>query len=81
MVLGNIYGSILYIWDRVLFSTPELRINNDDGHAHRTPIRGHAQILPTIRHVHRTIEDPGNAQRTVPAEHAHRTLEKPYKVK
>ena len=25
-----------HIWDRVLFNTPHLKINNDNGHAHRT---------------------------------------------
>ena len=51
-----------YIWDRVLFSTPELRINNDNGHAHRTPISDHAQSLPTDRHTHRTIGHTRHAQ-------------------
>ena len=32
-----------HIWDRVLFSTPEHRINNGNGHAHRMPTGGHAQ--------------------------------------
>ena len=26
-----------HIWDRVLFNTPDHKINNDNGHAHRTP--------------------------------------------
>ena len=63
----------LHIWDRVLFSTPELRINKDYGHTHRTPISGHAQTLPPNIHVHRTIEHPGHSQRTPPSEHAHKT--------
>ena len=25
-----------HIWDRVTFNTPDLKINNDNGHAHRT---------------------------------------------
>ena len=65
-----------HLWERVLLSTPELRINNDNGHAHRTPISGHAHTLPTNRHVHTTIEHPGHAQRTPPSGHAqkyHRT--------
>ena len=44
-----IYGT------RVLFSTLELRINNDNGHANRTPISGHAPSIPPNRHMHRTI--------------------------
>ena len=56
-----------HVWDTVLFSTLELRIN---GHAHRTPISGHAQTLPPSRHVHRTVEHLGHAQRTPPSEHA-----------
>ena len=62
-----------HIWDRVLFSTPELKINNDNGHAHSTPISGHAQTLPPNRHVHRTKEHPGHAWRTPPSEHVNRT--------
>ena len=31
-----------HIWDRVLFSTPELKINKQNGHIHKTPISGHA---------------------------------------
>ena len=59
-----------HIWGRVLFTTPELRINNDNGHAHRTPINGHAQSLPSNKHAHRTKEHPGQAQTS---EHVHRT--------
>ena len=62
-----------HIWDRVLFSIPEHRINNDNGHAHRTPISGHAQSLPPNRHAHRIIEHPMYVQRTPISEHAHRT--------
>ena len=62
-----------HIWDRVLFSTPKLRINKHNGHAHRTLISGHAQTLPPNRHLHRTIEHLGHAQRTPPSEHMHRT--------
>ena len=59
-----------HMWDRVLFSTPELRINNDNGHAHRMSISGHALSLPSNRHLHRTMEHPGHAQTP---KHAHRT--------
>ena len=38
-----------HIWDKVLFSTPELTVGNDNGHVHRTPITGHAQSIPTNR--------------------------------
>ena len=69
-----------HIWDRVLFSTPELRINNDSGHAHRTSISGQGQTLPPNRHVHRTTEHPGHAKRTQPSEHAHRTSQNQYKA-
>ena len=60
-----------HIWDRVLFSTLDLKINNDNGHAHRTPISWYAQSLPPNRHVHKnTIKHPRNAQTP---EHVHRT--------
>ena len=51
-----------HIWDRVLFNTPELKISNDNGHVQRTPFIGHAQSIPTNRHVHRTIGHTGHAQ-------------------
>ena len=60
----------------VLFSTPELRINNDNVHVHRTPISGHVQHLPPNKHAHRTIEYPGNAQT---AKHVDRTFLNTYK--
>ena len=62
-----------HIWDRVLFSTPELKIKNDNGHVHGIPISGHAQTIPPSRHAHRKIEHPGHAQRIPPSEHAHGT--------
>ena len=34
-----------HIYDIVLFSTPELRISNDNGHLHRTPNSEHAGSL------------------------------------
>ena len=59
-----------HIWDRVLFNTPNLKINHDNGHAHRTSFSGHAQSIPTNRQVHRTIGHTGHAQTS---EHVHRT--------
>ena len=29
-------------YNRVLFNTPDLKINNDNGHVQRTPFSGHA---------------------------------------
>ena len=58
------------IWHRVLFNTPDLKINNDNAHAHRTPFNRHAQSIPTNRHVHRTIGHIVHAQTS---EHVHRT--------
>ena len=58
------------LWDRVLFNTPDLKINNDNGHAHRTSLSGHAQSIPTYRHLHRTMGHTGHA---LNSEHAHRT--------
>ena len=66
-----------HIWDRVLFSTPELRISNDNGHVHRKPISGHVQSISTNRHAHRTIGHTGHAQTS---EHAHRTSKNQYKT-
>ena len=37
-----------HIWDTVLFNTPDLKINNDNGHVHRTSFSGHTQSIPTI---------------------------------
>ena len=59
-----------YIWDRVLFITPDLKISNDNGHVHRTSFSGHAQSIPTNRHEHRRIGHIGHSQTS---EHAHRT--------
>ena len=42
--------SLHHIWDRVLFNTPDLTVNNDSGHA---------QSIPTNRYVHRTIGHTG----------------------
>ena len=58
------------VWDRVLFNTHELKINNDNGHVHNTPFSGHAQSIPTNRHVHGTIGHTGHAQTS---DHAHRS--------
>ena len=61
-----------HIWDRVLFNTPALEIsNNDTEHAHRTPFSGHAQSIPTNRHLHGTIGHTGHAQNS---EHVHGTF-------
>ena len=51
-----------HIWDRVLINTPDLKISNDNRHAHRTPFSGLAQSIPTKRHVHRTLGHIGLAQ-------------------
>ena len=59
-----------HIWDRVLLNTPDLKISNDSGHMHRTSFSGHAQPIPTNRHVHRTIGHIGHAQTS---KHLHRT--------
>ena len=56
----------LYVY-RFLFSTPELRVNNDKGHVHKTTICKHPQSLPTNRHAHRTTEHTGHA---LTSEHA-----------
>ena len=58
-----------HILDRVLFSTPELRIN---GHVQRLPLSGHAQTLPPNRSAHRTTEYLGHGQRTPLSKHVHR---------
>ena len=60
-----------HIWGRVLLRTPDLKINNANGHAHRTYISGHAQSIPTNRHSYRTI---GNSGHTLNSENVHRTL-------
>ena len=63
-------GYIHLVSDRFLFNTPDLKISNDNGHAHRTSFSGHAQSIPTNRHVHRTIRHTWHAQTS---EQAHRT--------
>ena len=50
-----------HIWDRVLFNTPDLKINNDNGHTHRTSFIGHAQSIQTSKHTHSTIGHTGHA--------------------
>ena len=50
-----------HTWDRVLFNTPDLNLNNDNGHAQRTSLSGHAQFIPTNRHLHRTKGHTGHA--------------------
>ena len=44
--------SLHHIWDRVLFNTSDLKINNDNGHVHRTFSSAHAKSIPTNRHMH-----------------------------
>ena len=60
----------LHVWDRVLFNTPDLKINNDSGHVYRTSLSGHAQSIPTNKNLHWTIGDTGHA---LNSKHAHRT--------
>ena len=59
-----------HIWDRVLFNTPDLKISNDNGHAHRTSFSGHAQSIPANMHSHRT---KGLTRHAQTSEHMHRT--------
>ena len=49
---------------------PDLKISNDNGHAHRTSFSGHAQSFPTNRHAYRTVGHTGHAHIS---EHVHRT--------
>ena len=51
-------------------NTPDLKISNDNGHANRTFFSGHAQSIPTNKHVHRTLGHIWHAQNS---EHVHRT--------
>ena len=62
--------NIHHIWDRILYNTSELKINNDNEHVHRTSLSGHAQSIPTNRHLHRTLGHIGHA---LNSEHVHRT--------
>ena len=59
-----------HIGDRVLFNTRDLKINNDNGHAHRTSLIGHTQSIPTNRHSHRSLGHTGYA---LNSDHVHRT--------
>ena len=59
-----------HILDRVLFNTPDLKVNNDNGHAHRTSFIGHAHSIPTNTYTHRTIGHTGHA---LNSEHVCRT--------
>ena len=59
-----------HTWDRVLYNTSDLKIDNDNGHAHRTSLSGHSQSIPANRHFHRTIGHTGHA---LNSEHAYRT--------
>ena len=54
----------------VIFNTPDLKINNNKGHAYRTSLSGHAQSILTKRHLHRTIGYTGLA---LNSEHVHRS--------
>ena len=51
-----------HIQDRVLLNTPHIRINNDNGHVHKTPFSGHTQSIPTNSHAHRSMGHIGHAQ-------------------
>ena len=62
--------NLYHIWDRVLFNTPDLKINNYNEHAHRTSFSGHTQFILTNRHVQGSIGHTEHAQST---EHVHRT--------
>ena len=62
-----------HIWDR----DPEFKINNDNGHAHITTLSGHAQSIPSNRHLHRTFGHTGYA---LNSEHAQRTSKNIYTV-
>ena len=53
--------NLSHIWDRVLFNTPDLKIDNDKGNVYRTSLSGHAQSIPANRHLHRTIGHNGHA--------------------
>ena len=57
-----------HIMDRDLFNNPDLKINNDNWHAHRTSLSGHTQSIPTNRHSHRTI---GHTEHALNSEHGH----------
>ena len=59
-----------HVWDRVLSNTFDLKINNDNGHAHRTSLSRHALSNSTNIHSHRTI---GHTGHVLNSEHAHRT--------
>ena len=59
-----------HIWDIVLSNTPDLRINNDNGHVYRTFLSGQAHSFLANRHLHRTLGQGGHA---LNSELAHRT--------
>ena len=59
-----------HIWDKVLFNTSDLKINNDNRHAHRTSLSWHAQSIPTNRYSHTTSGHTGHALKS---DHVHRT--------
>ena len=47
-IISIIYGTESYL------TPPDLEINNDNGHAHRTSLGGHAQSIPANTHLHIT---------------------------
>ena len=49
---------------------PNLKISDDSRHTHRKSLSGHAQSIPTNRHLLRTIGYTGHA---LSSEHVHRT--------
>ena len=62
--LNGIVGkyNLEHIWDIVLFNAPDLKVSNDNRHAHRTSFSGHVQSIQNNRHVHGTIGHTGHAQ-------------------
>ena len=55
-----------HIWDRVLSNTHDLKISNNNGHAYRITLSGHAHSILTNRHL-------GLTGHALKSEHAHRT--------
>ena len=53
--------NVYHIWDRVLLSTPDLKINTLNRHTHRPYISWHTQSIPINRHSHRTSGNTGHA--------------------
>ena len=62
-----------HIWDTVLLNTSNVKISNDNGHAHRISFSGHAQSISPNRHVYRTI---GHTRHAQISEHVQRGVKK-----